>query len=420
MILQHGLHLAYCTNVHRGETWAETFESLVTHTLRVKERVAPQTCYAIGLRLSDQASRELADAKTLLAFQRWLAAHDCYVFTINGFPFGQFHGTRVKENVYLPDWTDPRRLGYTTRLFDLLAQLLPPGVEGSVSTLPGSFKDFITSPEQERAIRDNVWRCVEHIAKLSARTGRNFHLGLEPEPFGYFENSAETVQFFEQLRNEHPGDPRLAEHLGVNYDTCHFAIEFETAADAVKKFQHHDIRLSKIHLSNALKLRPTPAALRRLAAFADEVYLHQVIVRHADGSLTKFRDLAPALNDPECARPRVQQREPSASVQKNPAAPSPHVAVPGDGHTPTEGDEWRVHFHIPLQMQPTAELDTTADHVLGLLKLLQARPQLCSHLEMETYTWAVLPEPLRSRDVTDQIVAEYEWTLRQLGVQGLR
>jgi hypothetical protein len=239
MILKQGLHLAYCTNVHRGETWAETFDSLTTHTLRVKERVQPNGRYAIGLRLSDQASRELSDPQTLLAFQRWLDQHDCYVFTINGFPFGQFHGTRVKENVYLPDWTNPRRLDYTTRLFDLLAQLVPPGVEGSVSTLPGSFKDFITSPEQERAIRDNIWCCVEHIAKLSERTGKNFHLGLEPEPFGYFENSAETVDFFGRLRAEHPNDSRLNKHLGVNYDTCHFAIEFEEAAAALKQFQQH-------------------------------------------------------------------------------------------------------------------------------------------------------------------------------------
>ena len=388
MILKHGLHLAYCTNVHRGETWAETFGSLVEHTLRVKERVQPKGRYAIGLRLSDQASRELADPTTLLAFQRWLDEHDCYVFTINGFPFGQFHGTRVKENVYLPDWIDPQRLSYTTRLFDLLARLVPPGVEGSVSTLPGSFKDFIKSPDQERSIRDNIWKCVEHIAQLSERTERSFHLGLEPEPFGYFENSPETVKFFDQLRDEHPNDPRLKTHLGVNYDTCHFAIEFEEAAAALNQFQQHDIRISKIHLSNALKLRPTPAGLHRLAAFADEVYLHQVIVRHSDGSLTRFRDLAPALN---------------SSLATTPAA----------------SDEWRVHFHVPLQMFPAADLDTTADHVTGLLKCLQAQPQICSHLEMETYTWAVLPEQLRSRDVTDQIVAEYEWTLRQLRAHGL-
>jgi hypothetical protein len=388
MILNHGLHLAYCTNVHRGETWAETFDSLNTHTMRVKERVHPNGRYAIGLRLSDQASRELSDPRTLLAFQSWLDQYDCYVFTINGFPFGQFHGTRVKENVYRPDWTDPRRLAYTTRLFDLLAQLLPPGVEGSVSTLPGSYKDFITTPEQERAIRDNVWRCVEHIAKLSERTGFHLHFGLEPEPLGYFENTSETVRFFNHLRDEHPRDPRLEAHLGVNYDTCHFAIEYEGPADALDQFRQHGIRISKIHLSNALKLLPTREALRRLAGFAEDVYLHQVIVRQADGSLTRFRDLPQALGSSTATSPAV-------------------------------GDEWRVHFHVPLQMQSTAELDTTADHVRGVLKLLQTQPQLCSHLEMETYTWAVLPEPLRSRDVTDQIVAEYDWTLRQLSAYGL-
>ncbi len=389
MILKHGLQLAYCTNVHRGESWAETWAALEQHTLRVKARIQPAGPYAIGLRLSDTAARELSDPSTLLKFQRWLDQHNCYVFTINGFPFGQFHGTRVKENVYRPDWTDSRRLEYTTRLFDLLAQLVPPGVEGSVSTAPGSFKDFITSLAPERFMRDNFWRCVEHIAALSERANRQLHLGVEPEPFGWFENTAETLRFFEQLRDEHPGDERLERHLGVNYDACHFAIEFEDPAPAVGKFQAHGIRLSKIHLSNALRLRPTRGALQQLAAFAEDVYLHQVSVRQADGSLSRFRDLGDALQSPLA-------------------------------QAPESSEEWRVHFHVPLHWQPTGELNTTADHVHGLLKLLEAQPHLCSHLEMETYTWAVLPEPWRSRDVVDQLVGEYDWMLRQLAEHGLR
>src|SRR6478609_1494152 len=175
MILKHGLQLAYCTNVHRGETWAETFAALEQHTLRVKARVQPAGRYGIGLRLSDLASRELSDPQTLLKFQRWLDQHDCYVFTINGFPFGQFHATRVKENVHRPDWTDARRVDYTKRLFDLLAQLVPAGMEGSVSTSPGSYKDFITSSGQERVIRDNFWRVVEYLAVLSERSNRQMH-----------------------------------------------------------------------------------------------------------------------------------------------------------------------------------------------------------------------------------------------------
>ena len=140
MKLSHGLHLAYCTNIHRGESWAQTFQSLKDYTLAVRDRVATGQPYAIGLRLGADAARELADPAALLAFQKWLDREHCYVFTINGFPYGQFHGTRVKEQVYAPDWTTTERLDYTNRLFDLLAQLVPAGVDGSVSTVPVSFK----------------------------------------------------------------------------------------------------------------------------------------------------------------------------------------------------------------------------------------------------------------------------------------
>lgn len=388
MRLSHGLHLAYCTNVHPGETWAQTFEALNRWTLTIKERLECRDPYAIGLRLSDQASRDLSQADALAKFQSWLDSHNCYVFTINGFPFGRFHGERVKENVYRPDWTSPERLEYTNRLFDLLAVLLPKDVEGSVSTLPGSFKEFIQSPAQVQLIRDNLWRCVEHVAQVSQRSGRILHLGLEPEPLGLFENSVETVAFFEELRRQHPNDPRLERHLGVNYDTCHFAVEFEEPREAIARLQAHGIRLSKLHISSALKLRPSAGALSRLAAFAEDVYLHQVIARRSDGTIGRIKDLPLALESAK-ARP------------------------------PESAEEWRVHFHVPLHFDAADELQTTNDHVIGLFKLLRTEPSLCSHLEMETYTWSVLPKALRSRDVSEQIVGEYQWTLQQLAAQQL-
>src|SRR3954470_20207982 len=157
MELTGGIHLAYCTNIHRGESWGEIFEALNRYTLKVKERVQPTGRYAIGLRLGARAALELREKPALLNFQRWLDQHDCYVFTINGFPYGQFHGTRVKEQVYLPDWPTRERLEYTNLLFDLLAQILPPGIEGSVSTVPCGFKELVTTPEELKLIRDNLW-----------------------------------------------------------------------------------------------------------------------------------------------------------------------------------------------------------------------------------------------------------------------
>ncbi len=394
MKLNYGLHLAYCTNVHRGETWAETFDALKQNTLKVRERVCPEQPYGIGLRLSNQAAQELSDHAKLVEFQRWLGQNRCYVFTINGFPFGQFHGTRVKEQVYAPDWMTPERLTYTNLLIDLLAQLVPPNVEGSVSTLPGGFKLLINTSEERKNIRDNLWRCVEHIARVSAQTGRKLHLGLEPEPMCLLETSAEVVQLFDRLRAEHRNDPRLAEHLGVNYDTCHLAVEFEEPQNALALLQQHRIKLSKIHLSSALKLVPTREARQALAAFDDGIYLHQVVVRQADGNKTVYLDLDDA-------------RACESAMDENADLSSPNCT------------EWRVHFHVPLHSAPTPLFGNTTDHLIGVLDLLQANPSLCSHLEMETYTWEVLPPEFKSWDVVDQLAAEYEWTLERLAEREL-
>src|SRR2546429_8095996 len=388
MKLKHGLHLAYCTNIHRGESWSETFAALEKYTLAVKKLVCPDKPYAIGLRLSDQASRELSDKTALLALRRWLDQHNCYVFTINGFPYGQFHGARVKEQVYAPDWTTNERVEYTNRLFDLLAQLAPDGVEGSVSTVPCSFKKFIRTKEQERAMRNNLWRCVEHIADVSERSGTILHLGLEPEPLCYLETSEETAKCFEQLRADRPNDPRLEAHLGVNYDTCHLAVEFEEPRDVIARFQQHRIKISKLHFSSALKVRPTPEVRAALKAFADDIYFHQVVARAADGAMTRYQDLDAALN--------------LKSEIRNP-----------------KSEEWRIHFHIPLHSKPTPLFDNTSDHLLGVLDVLKENPSLCSHIEMETYTWEVLPPELKNRSVVDQLVAEYEWTLARLAERGV-
>ncbi len=386
MKLKHGLHLAYCTNIHRGESWAQTFDSLQQYVLAVRRRVCADKPYAIGLRLGADAARELSDAATLLAFQRWLESENCYVFTVNGFPYGRFHGARVKEQVYAPDWTTRERLDYTNLLFDLLGEIVPAGVEGSVSTVPVSFKEFIRDESQVAAARANLWNCVEHIERVAKRTGKQFHLGLEPEPLCYIETTPETVKFFEQLRADRPGDARLDQFLGVNYDCCHLAVEFEEPHEALGRLRAAGIKISKLHLSNALAVQPTAEARDALRSFADDVYFHQVVERDANGAITRHRDLDVAL----AARP-----------------------------SPLASPEWRIHFHIPLHSPPTKLFGTTANHLLGVLDALARDPKLCSHLEMETYTWEVMPSDLKKRDVVDQLVGEYEWTFAQLAARGL-
>lgn len=383
MQLKRGAHLAYCTNIHPGENWPEIFASLKDHTVVVRDRVCRDQPFAIGLRLSDQASRELIKRKVLDEFRDWLASENCYVFTINGFPFGQFHGSRVKEQVFAPDWSSPERLEFTNRLFDILVTLLPDGVEGSVSTLPGSFKEFERDDNHVDAIIDNLWRCIDHIALLSERTGDILHLGVEPEPFGLFENTEETIAFFEKMAARRPDDPRLRSHFGVNFDSCHFAIQFEEARESLSMLQRENIRISKIHLSSALRLQPNESNRTHLRSFVEDIYLHQVVAQTSQRALQRYPDLPDALDKNEPA------------------------------------EEWRIHFHVPLYASPSAGLETTIDQTLAVLDWLAANPGVCNHLEMETYTWAVLPPGLKSASVTDQLVREYEWILPQLANRAL-
>jgi hypothetical protein len=247
--------------------------------------------------------------------------------------------------------------------------------------------------EDLKKIRENIWHCVEHIARVSQQTGRKMHLGLEPEPLCLLESSGETIQFFDRMRADHPHDPRLTEHLGVNYDTCHFAVEFEEPENALGCLLQRGIKISKLHLSSALKVRPTAEAREALAAFAEDVYLHQVVVCRGNGQRFIYRDLGEALVG--------EPPETEAEAENG------------------ESAEWRIHYHVPLHSPPTELFDTTADHILGVMDLLAANPEMCTHLEMETYTWEVLPSELKDRDVVDQLAAEYEWTLGNLRERGL-
>ena len=369
MKLRAGHDLAYSTNVHAAESWSETLCGLEQVTLAVRAKVAPNERFGIGLRLSDRASRELAEPAIVAAFREWLEANNCYIFTVNGFPFGKFHRSRVKEQVFLPDWTSPQRLEYTNRLFDILALLLPNDCAGSVSTMPGSFKEFLREDGEIEAIRRNLLRCAQHISDLSNRHGRDLHLGLEPEPLGLFENTAETLRFFETVRSE---------QIGVNYDACHFAVEYEDPLDSLRALQNAGIRISKLHLSSALRCLSPNDRVALLRPFQDQVYLHQVIARRPEGDLRRYKDLSLALAENQAA------------------------------------EEWRIHFHVPLYAELGPPLSSTVDHVMGVLDWLAANPRACSHLEMETYTWEVLPNALRSNSLVDQLTREYDWTLARL------
>lgn len=357
--------ITYCTNIHPGESWAQVFASLERHIPAVKAAFSPDAAFPIGLRLAERAAREL-NAEENRRFSAWLAEQDCFVPTLNGFPYGSFHGQRVKENVYLPDWRSPLRADYTRRLADLLAGWLPQGTPGSISSVPLGFKGVVDWDDLP-AFRQQLEAVLRHLARLHETTGREILLALEPEPCCLLETTEEACRLFEQIRLPE----ELRPYLGLCYDCCHQAVEFEDPAASWRRLQDAGIRVAKVQVSSALKV----AAARResLRRFDEPVYLHQVVVRHGDGRLERHAELGEAL-----AR----------------VAP---------------GEEWRCHFHVPIFLPDLPEYGTTRDFLETLLPLL---PQDLL-LEVETYTWDVLPPELRDVPVTESILRELDWLRQQ-------
>jgi hypothetical protein len=391
--------VTYCTNVHAGESWPEVRRNIERHVLRVKQLVAPDQSLGVGLRLSARAAETLSQPAELEAFRDFLAAHGLYVFTINGFPYGLFHSGRVKEAVYLPDWTDEARLHYTDQLATLLAALLPDddGLEGSISTVPGAFKTRARAAADVERIAELLLRHVAMLHRLASQSGKTISLALEPEPCCLLETTAETIAFFERHLFSASAVSRLAtltgldrtgsemvlrRHAGVCVDACHAAVEFEEPADILGGLRAAGIRVAKLQISAGLELRlggpDEPTALEALRAFAEDVYLHQVVER-SDRGLRRFIDLPDALADA--------------------------------GHGPRD---WRIHFHVPVFHEQLGLFRSTQAHLRELLGIL-GRDSFTSHLEIETYTWDVLPEEFRRDDVTASIGREFRWLMRAIG-----
>jgi hypothetical protein len=350
MEIGDGLHLTYCTNIHPAVGWAAVLDSLRAHAPALKARLSPDAPFGIGLRLSGAESSELLSDGNLAAFRAWLDAEGLYVFTINGFPHGTFHGQPVKADVHAPDWRSEERVAYTLRLAEILSALLPDGVDGTISTNPLSYGAWLDEPGLAAATRNMV--------RVGAELrGSRIALAIEPEADGALANVSDLIEWW-------PDDLDAT----VCFDACHSAVAYEEPEAALDALDAAGIRVGKAQLSAALTV--PPAAHEELRAFADPIYLHQVTER---GSLRTWPDLPEALS--------------------------------ANGG----GEEWRVHFHVPIFVERYGALESTQEHLRRCIERVRT-----SHLEIETYTWDVLPADLKASSV-ESIAREYEWVLDVLG-----
>lgn len=389
-------HLTYCTNIHAGESWAEIRTALAQHLPRVKSEISADSPMGVGLRLSAAAASDLADPATLAEFRCFLSDGGFYVFTINAFPYGSFHGERVKERVYAPDWRTPERLRFTNQVADLLSELAPDGMAVSISTVPGAFKAEVEGQGDIARISEGYVRAAAHLHGIFQATGRTIVLAIEPEPACFLETTEEAVRFFHdhlfsgagcRLFSHLTGSPAaeaeraLRRHIGLCFDVCHSAVAFEETVPTLEAVRASGIAIAKLQLSAALRTAGDASHVERLLRrFDDGIYLHQTVQRR-DGEITRHTDLPDAFM----------------------------AARRGEA-----GGEWRVHCHVPVFLDQYEDLGSTQQNLREALALCRTQA-ISPHLEVETYTWNVLPDALKSAEVVGDIVRELRWVRTELG-----
>jgi len=397
MDLGQGLgHLTYSTLVHPGDDWKQMYESLSTYLPKVKARLSPYQSFGVSLRLSAASAATLAEHQAERdKLKRFLDQHDMYLYTVNAFPYGAFKGTLVKEQVYEPDWRSRERTQYTINVAEVLADVVPSHIAPSIQTAPLGFKPRVTSSDVVASYTDHVLTVVAYLVAVEARTGRRVTLALEPEPYCFLETTDETIAYFTNHLYSGEAAAKLAtlagipiseahgalrRHLGIVFDICHQAVEYENIAEVLQKLVDAGIPIFKLQEAAALHIpEVTQDIVDTLKRYAKTIYLTQTIERK-DGRLNRFLNLEDAF----------------AAFDKDPGP-----------------REWRTHFHVPVFLDDLGPFRTTRFAIEEALRFHKSRP-LSGQLEIETYTWDVLPENLKSGDIVEYVCRELEWVRGQL------
>jgi sugar phosphate isomerase/epimerase len=344
----------------------------------------------------------LLEGSRLEEFKAFLDDQGLYVALINGFPYGSFHRRVIKEDVFAPDWRTEERVQYTLRLVKILTTLLPDGLDGGISTSPLSYKGWVTPGDTEawETVTTNVARVAAEMAQVREETGKGIHLDIEPEPDGLIENTAETIAFYNDWLlpvgasllskhfrfSEEAARKTLLNHVRLCYDTCHFAVEYESPEEALRRFEAAGIKIGRVQISSALRVVLSDDEHRRsllaeqLAKFAESTYLHQVLEQREGGEVHHHPDLIQAL-------PKI--------------------------HDP-QAKEWRIHFHVPLFVEEYEAFGSTQADIVKVFRQLE-RDRPTRHLEIETYTWDVLPADMKI-DLLEMIDREFRWVLNEFKV----
>ena len=398
MDLGNGLgHLTYSTLVHPADDWEKLYHSLVTYLPKVKARIAGNKSFGVCIRLSANTAQTLAASATERdKLKKFLADNDMYIYTANAFVYGHFKGEKVKEQVYEPDWRGEERTQYTINVANILADVCPEGVAPSIQTSPLGFKPRVTGGDVVASYTDHVLRVIAHLVALEAKTARTVRLALEPEPFCFLETTDETVEYFNKHLYSGAATEKLARlaqlpiaeanaalrrHLGIVYDICHQAVEYEDITASLQKLVDGGVPIFKLQEAAALYVpEVTQGAVDTLKKYAKTIY-HTQTMEKRNGKINRYLNVDDAI----------------AAFEKDPSGPR----------------EWRTHIHVPVFLDDLGQFRTTRFAIEDALRFHKQKP-LSRHLEVETYTWDMLPDSLKTGDIVDYVCRELDWVRGQL------
>jgi sugar phosphate isomerase/epimerase len=375
--------VGYCTNIHSGTDLATIRSNLTQYSVAVRSSLGA-TSLPVGLWIPSSAALEVE--KDVAGFKQFLAIQGLTPYTFNGFPFTDFHQKVVKHAVYLPTWADSERVEYTSQLAKILAQLLPDdGKPGTISTLPIGWPSGNDAGTLEKA-GEQFRHLARFLAKLESDTGRRIVVAIEPEPGCLIDRAEDAVRFFEQHLTE-PVDRR---HLSICHDVCHASVMAESQEEVITAYADAGIAVGKLQVSNGIvgdwEMMATGRrreAVKQLAAFAEDRYLHQTGRVAKDDKFYLAEDLPNLL-----------------------------AKIPATGDPVWDDKRWVVHFHVPIFLERFGHLTTTQVDISSALKAVTDPTigvDFAGHIEIETYAWTVLPENMRRRSLAEDIADEFRW-----------
>ncbi|MCZ7379036.1 metabolite traffic protein EboE [Micromonospora sp. WMMC250] len=377
------VHLGYCTNVHPAEDLAGILGQLDTYALPVRAALGSDLL-GLGLWLAAPVAAELAaDAGLRRRLRAELDARGLEVVTLNGFPYAAFQAPVVKQDVYHPDWTTEQRLTYTLNLARVLADLLPDdAARGSISTLPLAWRqpwDF----GRADAARRRLDQLAAGLAEVQRDTGREVRVAFEPEPGCVVESSSQAAALLSGMDTD---------RMGVCLDLAHLACAWEDPAEALGRLRAAGLPVVKVQVSAAVEAADPAGGADALRRWVEPRFLHQTRGAGCAG-----------LPDP--ADPSYAADDLDEALDR---------ALPGP---------WRVHYHVPLHAPPEEPLGSTLPVLRAALRALFDGPTAgCDHLDVETYTWGVLPAARRPRtdaELAAGIAAELAFARDELVGLGL-